>query len=161
MCMHGRQKYFCVECGGAGICVHRKRKHRCKDCRGAVRGGIGGGGVQKGGGAARGKRGGGGGRGGGGAATDQTTPSTQMRPSNLPLQPVQEPTPLCPSLSNQQPSPLQIGAGFHNDEMLAVLDGPRFQISTAAEGFLNLVHPLILLRIAFDVVLTRSRVILF
>jgi hypothetical protein len=45
-------------------------------------------------------------------------------------------------------------------EILAVLDGPRFQISTA-EGFLNLVHPLILLRIAFDIVLTRSRVILF
>lgn len=26
ICEHSREKYFCKECGGAGICVHDKRK---------------------------------------------------------------------------------------------------------------------------------------
>ena len=38
-----------------------------------------------------------------------------MRPSNLQLQPFEEPTPFFPALSNQQPSLLRVGTGFHND----------------------------------------------
>ena len=33
-CSHGRQRYFCKECGGGGICEHGRRRSRCKDCGG-------------------------------------------------------------------------------------------------------------------------------
>jgi hypothetical protein len=33
-CLHGRRKYFCVECNGGGICSHYKRKSSCKECHG-------------------------------------------------------------------------------------------------------------------------------
>lgn len=33
-CIHGKQKYFCIECGNITICEHKKRKYRCKDCKG-------------------------------------------------------------------------------------------------------------------------------
>lgn len=31
-CMHGREKYYCKDCGGAGICVHVLQKPACKVC---------------------------------------------------------------------------------------------------------------------------------
>lgn len=34
-CIHGRQKYNCGKCGGAGICEHGGQKHYCKPCDGA------------------------------------------------------------------------------------------------------------------------------
>ena len=30
-CEHGRQRYFCKECGGAGICEHGRRRYVCKE----------------------------------------------------------------------------------------------------------------------------------
>lgn len=33
-CIHGKQKYYCKDCGGKGICQHDKRKERCKICGG-------------------------------------------------------------------------------------------------------------------------------
>ena len=33
-CSHGRQRYFCKECGGGGICEHGRRRSRCKECGG-------------------------------------------------------------------------------------------------------------------------------
>jgi hypothetical protein len=33
-CEHGREKYYCKECGGSGICEHGRQKHKCKDCDG-------------------------------------------------------------------------------------------------------------------------------
>ena len=32
--VHGRRRYFCKECGGAGICEHGLRRSNCKDCGG-------------------------------------------------------------------------------------------------------------------------------
>ena len=32
LCIHGRQKYKCKECGGASLCEHGRQKSRCKDC---------------------------------------------------------------------------------------------------------------------------------
>jgi hypothetical protein len=32
-CEHGRQKYSCKDCGGAGICQHGRKRSTCKDCR--------------------------------------------------------------------------------------------------------------------------------
>ena len=29
-CLHGRQEYFCKDCGGGGICEHEKRRTQCK-----------------------------------------------------------------------------------------------------------------------------------
>ena len=34
-CPHGRQSYFCKECGGGGICEHGRRRSRCKECGGS------------------------------------------------------------------------------------------------------------------------------
>ena len=34
-CPHGRQRYTCKECGGAGICEHGRVRCRCKECGGA------------------------------------------------------------------------------------------------------------------------------
>ena len=34
-CEHGRQRYDCKACGGAGVCIHGKRKSTCKKCGGA------------------------------------------------------------------------------------------------------------------------------
>lgn len=33
-CPHGRQKYYCRDCGGSGICEHDRRKELCKHCGG-------------------------------------------------------------------------------------------------------------------------------
>ena len=35
ICHHGRSSYYCVDCGGAGLCPHNKQKRQCKDCGGA------------------------------------------------------------------------------------------------------------------------------
>ena len=32
MCKHGRQRYFCKQCGGSQICEHGRRHSRCKEC---------------------------------------------------------------------------------------------------------------------------------
>ena len=34
-CGHGKQRSFCVECGGSGICSHGIRKYVCKNCGGS------------------------------------------------------------------------------------------------------------------------------
>ena len=34
-CPHGRQRYFCKECGGGGICEHGRRRSKCKECGGS------------------------------------------------------------------------------------------------------------------------------
>ena len=34
-CEHGRRRYHCKECGGAGICKHNRRRSQCKECGGA------------------------------------------------------------------------------------------------------------------------------
>ena len=34
-CEHGRQRYECKECGGAGICEHNRIRSQCKECGGA------------------------------------------------------------------------------------------------------------------------------
>lgn len=31
-CPHGRQKYFCKDCGGTGICEHGRQRAWCRDC---------------------------------------------------------------------------------------------------------------------------------
>ena len=31
-CPHGRQRYYCKECGGGGICEHGRRRSKCKEC---------------------------------------------------------------------------------------------------------------------------------
>lgn len=33
-CPHGRQKYFCKDCGGKGRCEHNRPKHNCRECKG-------------------------------------------------------------------------------------------------------------------------------
>jgi hypothetical protein len=33
-CEHGKQKYFCRECGGGGICPHEHERRTCKKCGG-------------------------------------------------------------------------------------------------------------------------------
>ena len=33
-CVHGKTKYQCIPCGGAGICHHGKQKTRCRLCGG-------------------------------------------------------------------------------------------------------------------------------
>ena len=35
MCEHGRQRYFCKECGGKGLCEHGRRRTLCKECGGS------------------------------------------------------------------------------------------------------------------------------
>lgn len=35
-CEHGRDKYICKDCGGAGICVHGIQKYYCKACCGGA-----------------------------------------------------------------------------------------------------------------------------
>ena len=34
-CEHGKQRRFCVECGGSGVCSHGIRKYVCKICGGS------------------------------------------------------------------------------------------------------------------------------
>lgn len=34
LCQHNKNKYYCVDCPGAGICEHKKRRHRCAACGG-------------------------------------------------------------------------------------------------------------------------------
>ena len=34
-CKHGRQRWYCKECGGGGICEHGQRRCRCKECGGS------------------------------------------------------------------------------------------------------------------------------
>jgi hypothetical protein len=34
-CPHGRQKAFCIPCGGSQICQHQKQRHQCKKCNGS------------------------------------------------------------------------------------------------------------------------------
>ena len=34
MCIHGRRKARCSECGGNEICLHGKQRYKCKDCMG-------------------------------------------------------------------------------------------------------------------------------
>lgn len=31
-CIHNKNKKFCKECHGSGICIHDRQKHHCKDC---------------------------------------------------------------------------------------------------------------------------------
>lgn len=31
-CTHGKQSYFCKDCGGKGYCIHDKLKHNCHEC---------------------------------------------------------------------------------------------------------------------------------
>jgi hypothetical protein len=31
-CKHGRELFYCKDCGGNGICTHGRRKFQCKDC---------------------------------------------------------------------------------------------------------------------------------
>lgn len=33
-CPHGKQKSYCVDCGGSGICEHKRHKYSCKECHG-------------------------------------------------------------------------------------------------------------------------------
>ena len=33
-CIHGKQTYYCVDCGGKGICEHGKKTYYCADCGG-------------------------------------------------------------------------------------------------------------------------------
>ena len=35
ICIHGKCKYFCRECGGTQICEHNKIKPYCKECKGS------------------------------------------------------------------------------------------------------------------------------
>lgn len=35
VCIHKKQKAFCIECGGSQICIHEKRKSYCKECKGS------------------------------------------------------------------------------------------------------------------------------
>ena len=37
VCVHGRQKSHCRDCGGSQICAHGGRKNSCKECRGHAR----------------------------------------------------------------------------------------------------------------------------
>ena len=34
-CPHGRQRYFCRECGGGGFCEHGRYRSRCIECGGS------------------------------------------------------------------------------------------------------------------------------
>jgi len=33
-CEHGKQKYYCFECGGKGMCEHKRKRYNCKECGG-------------------------------------------------------------------------------------------------------------------------------
>jgi len=35
ICEHGKEKYYCKECGGSCLCEHDKRKYSCKECGGS------------------------------------------------------------------------------------------------------------------------------
>ena len=35
ICVHGKCKYFCKECGGSRICEHDRIKYFCKKCKGS------------------------------------------------------------------------------------------------------------------------------
>ena len=34
ICIHGKDKSYCKECGGSQICIHGKNKKNCKECGG-------------------------------------------------------------------------------------------------------------------------------
>ena len=34
-CAHGRQRYYCKDCGGGSICEHGRRRFKCKECVGS------------------------------------------------------------------------------------------------------------------------------
>ena len=34
-CEHGRERYYCKDCGGSGICKHGRQRSICKDCGGS------------------------------------------------------------------------------------------------------------------------------
>ncbi len=34
VCIHGKRKETCKECGGSGICVHKHHRRFCKQCQG-------------------------------------------------------------------------------------------------------------------------------
>ena len=36
ICIHGKIKYFCKECGGSQICKHDRIKYACKKCKGSL-----------------------------------------------------------------------------------------------------------------------------
>jgi len=36
ICIHDRQPYKCIECGGSSICIHDKLKYYCKECGGSA-----------------------------------------------------------------------------------------------------------------------------
>ena len=35
MCVHGRQRNHCKDCGGVSLCKHKRQKSRCKECGGS------------------------------------------------------------------------------------------------------------------------------
>ena len=35
LCIHGRQRQVCKDCGGSQICEHNRQRHNCKDCGGS------------------------------------------------------------------------------------------------------------------------------
>ena len=35
-CPHGKQPYYCRDCGGKGICLHGKHRHSCAECQDIV-----------------------------------------------------------------------------------------------------------------------------
>lgn len=36
-CPHGREQYYCRECGGKGICQHNRQRKTCRECGGSAR----------------------------------------------------------------------------------------------------------------------------
>ena len=36
-CPHGREQYYCKECGGKGICQHNRQRKTCRECGGSAR----------------------------------------------------------------------------------------------------------------------------
>ncbi len=34
MCIHGRIRYYCSDCGGGGVCIHGRQRYHCSDCGG-------------------------------------------------------------------------------------------------------------------------------
>ena len=37
VCKHGKQRYFCLDCGGKGICTHGIERRNCDECGGSGR----------------------------------------------------------------------------------------------------------------------------
>jgi len=34
-CIHGREKYYCRDCGGLSFCIHNKNRKNCRECHGS------------------------------------------------------------------------------------------------------------------------------